>query len=223
MVNVVVRSILFVSFVLFATKVVGQPASPPETDIQQWNDVQIAVPVTKDIDFNLLGTLRIGRDISRAVDERIGVGFTVRAGKYLSFTPSYLHIGMQPFEGRKLWESRLSFATTLRFQTGKFRLSDRNLFERRYRHPGIPSTRYRNRFQVEHPIGRDTIKLSLFASDEVFYDWSVDRWVRNRFAAGVSKVLNSNLTLDVYYLRQNDGISRPGDLHVIGTTWRIRL
>ena len=223
MVHVVVRSIIFVSLVLFATRGVGQSLTLPETDVQQWNDVQIAVPVTKDIDFNLLGTLRIGRNINRPVDERIGVGFTFRAGKYLSFAPSYLHIGMQPFERRKLWESRLSFATTLRFQADKFRLSDRNQFERRYRHPGIPSTRYRNRFQVDLPIGRDTMKLSLFASDEVFYDWSVDRWVRNRFAAGVSKVLNSNLTLDVYYLRQNDGISRPGDLHVIGTTWRIRL
>ena|SRR5687768_3118833 len=223
MVNMLIRSILLVSSILVATTAVGQATTPPKTDVQEWNDVQITAPVTKNIDFNILGTIRIGRDISRAVDERIGVGFTVRAGKYLSFAPSYVHIGMQPFERRKLWESRLSFATTLRFQTGKFRLSDRNQFERRYRHPGIPSTRYRNRFQVEHPIGRDTIKLSLFASDEVFYDWSVDRWVRNRFTAGVSKVLNSNLTLDVYYLRQNDGLSRPGDLHVIGTTWRIRM
>lgn len=223
MVHVVVRSIIFASFVLFATSVVGQLPTLPETDTQQWNDIQIAVPVTKDIDFNLFGTIRIGRNINRPVDERIGVGFTFRAGKHLSFTPSYLHIGMQPFERRKVWESRLTFSTTLRFQAGKFRFSDRNQFERRYRHPGVPSTRYRNRFQVEHPIGNDKIKLSLFASDEIFYDWSVDRWVRNRFAAGVAKILNSSITLDIYYLRQNDGLSRPGELHVIGTTWRIRL
>jgi hypothetical protein len=223
MVNVLVSSVLFVSFVLVATTVRGQSTRPPETDVQQWNDVQISAPVTKDVDFNLYGTLRIGREVSRPVDERIGVGFTIRTGKYLSLAVAYLHIGMQPFEGRKLWESRISLGPTLRFQASKFRFIDRNLFERRYRHPGIPSTRYRNRFQVEHPIGRDSIKLSLFASNEVFYDWSVNRWVRNRFSAGVSKVLNSNLTLDVYYLRQNDGLSRPGDLHVIGTAWRIKL
>jgi hypothetical protein len=221
MANVLVRTLVLMSFVLSVAT--GQSTTPPETDVQQWNDVQIAVPVTKDIDFNLLGTIRIGRDISRAVDERIGVAFTYRGGKYLSFTPSFLHVGMQPFEGRKVWENRLAFATTLRFQVEKFRLSDRNLFERRWRHPGVPSTRYRNRFQIEHPVGSDKMRLSVFASDEVFYDWSVDRWVRNRFAAGVSKVLSGNLTLDVYYLRQNDGVSRPGDLHVIGTTWRIRL
>jgi Protein of unknown function (DUF2490) len=217
------RSILLLSVMLGASTIFGQSTTPPETDTQQWNDVQISAPVTKDIDFNLYGTLRIGREVSRAVDERVGVGFTIRTGEYLSFATAYLHIGMQPFEGRKVWESRIGVAPTLRFQSNKFRFSDRNLFERRYRHPGTPSTRYRNRFQVEHPIGRDSIKLSLFASDEVFYDWSVDRWVRNRFAAGVTKVLNSNVTLDLYYLRQNDGVSRPGDLHVIGTTWRIKL
>jgi hypothetical protein len=223
MANALVRSISFLLCILAASTALGQATPPPETDTQQWNDVQISAPVTKDIDFNLYGTLRIGRDVSRAVDERIGVGFTFRTGKYLSFAVGYLHIGMQPFEGRKVWESRISVAPTLRFQVNKFRFIDRNLFERRYRHPGIPSTRYRNRFQVEHPIGRDSIKFSLFASDEVFYDWSVDRWVRNRFAAGVIKVLNSNVTLDVYYMRQNDGVSRPGDLHVIGTAWRVKL
>jgi len=201
----------------------AQTTAPSQTDTQNWNDVQLSVPITKDIDFNLLGTLRLGRDISRPVDERIGAGATFRIGKYLVVEPNYLHIGMQPFEGRRVWENRLSLPTTLRFQRGKFRFSDRNLFERRLRHPGIDATRYRNRLRIEHPVGPDHWKLSVGVADEVFYDWSVNDWVRNRFAIGVSKVLNKNVTLDMYYLRQNDGRSVPGDLHVIGTIWRIRL
>ncbi|HZN01795.1 MAG TPA: hypothetical protein VFB70_20475, partial [Pyrinomonadaceae bacterium] len=43
-----------------------------QTDNQFWSDVQLAVPVTKTVDFNLLGTLRLGRDISHTVDERVG-------------------------------------------------------------------------------------------------------------------------------------------------------
>jgi hypothetical protein len=112
---------------------------------------------------------------------------------------------------------------TLRFNIEKFRFSDRNLFERRFRNPGITSTRYRNRLQVEHPLGRSELGFSLFVADEVFYDWSIDCWVRNRFTAGASKALNKHFTQDVYYLRQNDGVSVPGDLHVIGTTLRIMI
>lgn len=194
-----------------------------ETDTQQWNDVIFSVPITKEIDFNFQGTLRFGRDISHPVDERVGLGATFRIGNHLSLLPFYLRIETQPFEGRQAHEDRLNFAATLRFEKSKFRFSDRSLIERRLRVPQTDSTRYRNRFQIEHPVGPDRTKLSVFVSDEVFYDWSLDEWVRNRIAAGIIKPLNKNITLELYYLRQNDGVSVPGDLHVIGTTWRIKL
>jgi Protein of unknown function (DUF2490) len=193
------------------------------SDNQVWTDVQMAVPVTKQFDFNLLGTLRLGRDISRPVDERVGVGFTWRAGKYVTVSPNYLHIGMQPFAGRKIWENRLTLPVTLRFNVDKFRLSDRNQLERRLRNSGVKSWRYRNRFQVEHPLGKKEWNLSWLVGNEVFYDWAVDRWVRNRFTIGVSKVFDKHFTEDFYYLRQNDGVSIPGDVNVIGTTLRLRL
>ena len=216
---------MYLCFLLFVLSGLasGQAVVPPQSDNQQWTDVQVAVPITKAIDFNVLGTLRLGRDISRPVDERIGIGFTYRFGKYVAIAPNYLNIGMQPFEGRRVWETRLSFPTTLRFDIDKFRLSDRNLFERRIRNSGARSTRYRNRLQLEHPVGSKELNLSLFVADEVFYDWSVDRWVRNRFTIGASKVFNKHYTQDFYYLRQNDGVSTPGDINVIGTTLRIRL
>jgi hypothetical protein len=112
---------------------------------------------------------------------------------------------------------------TLRFNLDKFRLSDRNLLEHRIRNSGQRSNRYRNRFQVEHPVGDKEWNLSLYVADEVFYDWTVDRWVRNRFTIGASKVFNKHYTQEFYYLRQNDGVSIPGDLNVIGTTLRFRL
>ena len=191
------------------------------TDNQQWTDVQLAAPVTKSFDFNILGTLRLGRDISRPVDERVGVGFTWKIGQHWQVQPSYLHIGMQPVRGRKIWENRLSLPVTFRFNLDKFRLSDRNLIERRMRNSGAKSWRYRNRFQVEHPVGKKG--WSLFAADEVFYDWAINRWVRNRIGAGAIKVFNKHFTQDIFYVRQNDGVSIPGDLNVIGTILRFRL
>jgi hypothetical protein len=211
----------FLLFVcLFATTVLGQT---DQTDNQLWTEVQLAVPVTKTVDFNVLGTLRLGRNISHPVDERVGVGFTFRFGKYFSVSPNYLQIGTQPFAGRRAWENRLSFPVQVRFNAGHFRLTDRNLFERRFRNNGAKSSRYRNRFQVEHPVGNKKWALSLYVADEVFYDWSINRWVRNRFTVGGSKVFNKHFTQDLYYLRQNDGVSVPGDLNVIGTTLRFRL
>src|SRR5258705_2092831 len=190
-------------------------------DTQQWNDIQIAVPVTKQIDFTIYSTFRIGRDITHLVDRRIGAGFTFKVGKYLTLTPSYLNIVMRPFERVKINENRLTFAATVRVPLGKLILSDRNQFERRLR--VINSTRYRNRFQIEHPVKIGELALQLFASDEVFYDWIIHKWRRNRFADGVSRKFNNNFTADVYYMRQNDGRARPGNLNIIGATYRLRF
>ncbi|HZE72950.1 MAG TPA: DUF2490 domain-containing protein [Pyrinomonadaceae bacterium] len=211
----------FIFIAVFPVILNGQTRS--RADTQEWNDVQFYAPVTKTVDFVLYGTLRLGRNVSHSVDERIGAGFSFKFGKYLTLAPFYLHIRTQPFAGTHVYENRLNLAGTLRFPLGHFTVSDRNLFERRLRHPGGDSTRYRNRLQIDHPVKLGDVKLNVFAADEVFYDWSFNAWVRNRFSAGISKAWNKQLTTDLYYLRQNDGHSRPGDLHVIGTTFRIRL
>jgi hypothetical protein len=216
----VIRAIFVL--LLLLTPVSAQPLVD-RTDNQQWTDVQLFFPVTKQIDFTLGGTLRIGRDFSRPVDERVGAGFSFKFGKYITVSPNYQHIGMQPFAGRRVWENRLSLPVQVRFDVGRFRFTDRNLIERRFRNSGLKTTRYRHRLQVEHPVGPDGLALSLFVADEVFYDTAVHRWVRNRFSVGGIKVFNKHFTQDFYYLRQNDGVSVPGDLNVIGTTLRFRL
>jgi hypothetical protein len=212
-------------FVLFICCSVasGQSTAPSQTDNQNWNDVFFTVPLAGPVDFVMQGTIRNGRNISRPVDERLGIGFSFKLGKYLTVIPNYLYIGMQPFEGRRVFENRLSVISAVRFPIGRFTIADRNTFERRLRRPGGDSTRYRNRLQIEHPIGPPKQKISLFVSDEVFYDWSFNAWVRNRAAVGLSKVVNKHFTLELYYMRQNDGHSIPGDLHIIGTTWRLKL
>lgn len=210
------------SLLLLNAMLVSAQTRPSDSEVQSWTDVQLSVPLSKTVDFVLLGTLRIGRNLHRPVDERLGVAFSFKAGKYLTFAPSYLHITTQPIKGRRGFESRLSFPATIKFPIERFTVSDRNLFERRFRHPGGESTRYRNKLQVDHPIGPRKAKLSLFVADEVFYDWSFNAWVRNRFSVGLSKVFNKHVTTDFYYLRQNDGHSVPGDIHVIGTTWKLK-
>jgi hypothetical protein len=197
--------------------------SSSRSDTQNWNDLQISHPVNKHLDLMLLGTLRIGRDLTNSVDERVGAGLSVKLNKYITLAPTYLYIGMQPLPGRKTFEHRLTGAATGRIPLGKYTLSDRNQFERRIRHPQVDATRYRNRFTVEHPLHLGEFKLQMFVSDEVFYDWSVNDWVRNRFAVGGSHQFNKHFTLDLYYMRQNDGRSIPGDLNVIGAVYRVRL
>jgi Protein of unknown function (DUF2490) len=195
----------------------------PKSDAQSWNDVQITVPMTKVVDFTIQGTLRLGDNATQTADQRLGVGFVIKINKYLSFNQFYFHREARPPNGGHEHEDRATLGATVRFPAGKFTISDRNYFERRWREPQVDAWRYRNRIQLEHPFRIKKTKFTWFVNDEFFYDWSLRDWVRNRFAAGISHTFNKHLTLDIYAMRQNDGRSRPGDINIIGTTWRFRI
>jgi len=195
----------------------------PKADTQSWNDVQLTIPVSKKVDFLIQGTLRIGGNLSKAVDERWGFGFNYKLNKYVTLNELYFHREARPPNGKSEVEERLTLGATVRKPIGKFSLIDRNWFERRWREPQVDAWRCRNRILLEHPFKIQKAKFTWFVSDEVFYDWSLHDWVRNRFQVGASHVFNKHFTGDLYYLRQNDGRSRPGDINVIGTVMRFRL
>ena len=198
-------------------------AQVPEKDTQSWNDVQLTVPVTKKVDFVMQGTLRLGDNLTSAVDERWGAGFNYKVNPWLTLNQSFFSRQARPPNGRRERETRLTLGATLQRPMGKFTLSDRNAFERRWRAPQADSWRYRNRVRLEHPFQIDKTKFTWFISEEVFYDWSLHDWVRNRAAIGAYHAFNKHFTLELYYMRQNDGRSRPGDLHIIGSVWRFKL
>jgi hypothetical protein len=192
-------------------------------DNQSWNDVQLTAPLTKQFDVVMSGTLRFGKNITRVQETRLGVALVYKPFKDLSFSPSFLYINARNSSGRFRVEKRLGFYGRYRFPIKSFGLSHRSLFEWRIRTPRS-SWRYRPSLTFEKDISEKFIKgAKFFATEEVFYDSVLDKFSRNRFTIGITKTLNKKLSLDVYYLRQNDGFSVPGDLNVIGTTWKIKL
>lgn len=201
----------------------GAQTPVPKSDTQSWNDIQLTIPLDKKVDFLIQGTLRLGGNLSTPVDERWGFGFNYKLNKYVTLSELYFHREARPPKGRHEVEERLTLGATLSKPLGKFTLSDRNFFERRWRQPQVDAWRYRNRINLEHPFMIKKAKFTWFVSDEVFYDWSLHDWVRNRFAVGARHTFNKHFTGDLYLMRQNDGRTRPGDVNVIGTVMRFRL
>ncbi|HSK73264.1 MAG TPA: DUF2490 domain-containing protein [Pyrinomonadaceae bacterium] len=194
-----------------------------DDDNQSWNDVQLTVPMTKEFDFFTQITARFGNNVSRLVDSRFALGFVWKPTKSLSVSPFYLNIEARNARGRFRQENRLNLRATYRFPTKGFGLSHRSLYEYRIRRPRN-SWRYRPSLTFEKDIPKKIIPgAKVFVTEEVFYDSLLDKFSRNRFTVGINKTINKKLSLDVYYMRQNDGFSVPGDLNVIGTTWRVKL
>jgi hypothetical protein len=207
---------------LCAAIAVAQPRVP-ETDNQSWNDLQITIPMTKEFDFTTQLTLRLGDNATQTADQRFGFGFVYKMNKYLSFNPFYFHREARAPNGRHEREDRITLGATLRYSVGKFTIANRHWFEHRWREPQVDSWRYRNRLMLDHPFSFQKKKFTWVVSDEVFYDWSLHVWPRNRSSVGITHPVNKHLTIELYYTRQNDSHTRPGDLNIIWSAWRVKL
>lgn len=192
-------------------------------DYQSWNDVQATVPVNEKFDLFFSGTLRFGSNVSRLNDARLAAGVVYKPSRAWSLSPFYWHIRARNSRGVFQTEHRLNLRVNYRFPFKKFGLSHRSGFEYRIR-PGQNSWRYRPSVTVEKELPKKLVSgARVFVTEEVFYDSILKKFSRNRFTVGVGKTLTKKLALDVFYMRQSDNNSRPGNLNVIGTTWRLRF
>jgi hypothetical protein len=196
-------------------------ADDPREDLQFWNETQVYLPLHERADLVLFGVLRLGRDLSRPVDERGGAGVALKFNRYLTVTPTWLYVAQQPTAARKNAEHRLILNVTAKFSLGQLAFTDRNLIERRLRNTRADFTMYRNRLQLDHPVKLGRLAFRAFVADEVWYDALQNSWTRNRVSAGIIKQFSPRFAAEFFYLRQNDGRARPGDAHVIGTLFRI--
>jgi len=213
--------LVFSSFCVANALAQAQSSPAPRSDNQVWSELQLAVPINNKIDLVMLGVLRLGRSVSRPVNERVGAGILVRCRKYLTLLPSYLYVASQPTSTNHSTEHRITLEATPKFPIRSFVVSDRNRVEFHFHSPSPNFVQYRNRIQIEHALRlRD---LHGFVADEVFYDSVASAWIRNRFYLGVAKKVNKHLTLEIYYVRQNDSHSHPGDINALGSTFKVRL
>jgi hypothetical protein len=216
----------FVSAVLlsaFAAAGYSQAAVQDDEDDQSWNDLQLTVPLSKSVDFFTKFTMRFGKNISRPTDGRFAIGYVWKPVKNLSISPFYWYINARNATGHFRLENRLNLSATYRYPFKRFGLSHRSTYERRLREL-VKTWRYRAMFTIDKDIPKNIIpKAKFFVSDEVFYDSATKRFSRNRFGAGITKTITKQLSLDIYYVRQNDGFTHPGDLNIIWTAWKIRL
>jgi len=196
----------------------------PREEAQFRAEVEVAMPLYQNLELTFGGDFRLGQ---RAAENRFlrgefGLLYRQPVGAFLTLVPRYRYRATQEFNGANEKENRLSFDAVVSFPLKRFHVIDNNLFEYRLRSSGN-STRYRNRLRISHTVNIARARFDLFASDEVYYEWKERAWTRNRFKVGIAKDISERASYELYYMRQNDGFSRPGDLHVVGIEFEIEI
>jgi hypothetical protein len=201
-------------------------SEPPRDDQQFWNETQLIKPLAKDKDLIVIAGLRIGQQWRRPVDERVGAGVAFKVNRFLTIMPTYLYVDQQPYAGFRISEHRAVLNVTGRFKVGEWTFTNRNLIEQRLRHASPDFMVYRTRLQLDHPARLGAFKFKPFLADEVWYSTQPmptgrPGWFRNRISAGIIKRLGERFDAEFFYLHQNDGVLRPGNVHAVGTLFRI--
>lgn len=128
-----------------------------------------------------------------------------RINKYLTLTPSYIHVNMDLDNGSRLVENQLLAMATLSFPIAKnWTIADRNTYFYRFRNNLDDLSFYRNRLGVSHKTEILKKKASLFLHDEVYLSLDSGQFTRNRVILGGDIKLLKWLTPQVMLMYQSD-------------------
>jgi hypothetical protein len=197
-------------------------AGVPETNAQVWGEVDVALPVTSTVSATVLGVVRDGDGLPNPALAGGGLTLEARAGSW-GFTAGDLWVAVRGSASRKALDVDVPLiAVTYSWSFAGVAFDERNRIERLYGVSGDP-WRYRNPLQVAHPLKRLGPIGSVFASDEIFYDFARRSWSRNRAQVGFGLPIDRREQIQVYYLRQDDRYARPGALNALGLTYKVDL
>lgn len=189
----------------------------PQRDFQAWASLDATHRINRNADFLVSTGIRYSNDLGHLSYRRITSGFAFHWQRYFTFEPYYQYSQSDSFSGRIKPENRLAMAITVGVPWKRWEISDRNRGEKRFKASG-QSWRYRNRVEIRHPLNVESNRISVFVWDEVYYSSRAQRWYRNRLALGAGQKLNKRMSVDVYFVHQNDSYSHPGDLNGVGMT-----
>jgi len=143
----------------------------------------------------------------------------IRTTKFLTITPSYMYYSVPASGLNKLpaqpghftdsyEEQQFRIDGTAGFAFGKFEVSVRNMYVRRFRPtPANGIGRYRGRIAVAYPLAVHGHTLKPFASYEAFYE-RIGGWNRHRLWSGVTLPVNKRVAVQPSFLWETSDGSR---------------
>ena len=194
----------------------------PAVDSQLWSELDVTRAVGADLSATAIVTTRLGNALPNPTLTAGGLQIDYRIGSWtVSGTGYYVYV-RNTATGAPIRVWLPAAALGYEIDLGRLALSDRNRVEQLEGIPGSP-TRYRNRASAYWRVTGGHELTEIFISNELFYDFSRDRWTRNRAQAGFQFQLGTDTKLQVFYMRQNNTYGAPDRLNVLGLTFQLEL
>jgi hypothetical protein len=219
---------IFCSIAVLAILSVASVAQ--ETPKEFWPEAQLYANLGDRFRLRALGSRTRARESDRFTEAtfEVDIDFLLKAilrpslaanpnserGKYLTLRAGYVHVAALNDEQNPSNEHRAILELTPRYPLpGAFWLSDRSRGEARWMN-GHYSLRYRNRLRLERDFKIRSLRLTPYATGELFYDTRYRIWNRNEYSFGSEMPIRRHTIIEFYFMRQNT--SRSSTPHVNG-------
>jgi len=222
------------TFLLVVTLVSCSVAKAQEAETRRefWPELDVFIPLKPKFRLGITATVTRLEETKEDTEASIGAHIDFTPRKDITFRAGYRY-GFSLTDTDPYKEHRIILEQTYRrIIPLAILLSDRNREELRFLN-GSFSGRYRNRLTVEREFSLRKLRLTPYASGEVFYDTRFDTWNRNRLTGGIQVPLKRGfpiiglldpgriVVLDLYLMRQNDSRSDPPRVVGFGATFNL--
>jgi hypothetical protein len=182
-------------FVMAALLIVIGAANAGAAEGQYWGRAGLSVDAAGST-FGLVLENRSEGEVADGYYASVAGGIERPLGEHLKVGASYARIDKKGGSGWST-EHRPYADAVLRWKLSRLGVQDRNRLEVRLR-DGDRALRYRNRFQLSHPLGH--FGLSASVDDEVFVDLEDVELNRNRVTSGVQMRMGNVVSLGVFHV-----------------------
>lgn len=197
---------------------------PDDSDIQDWNELQVSKQIHPKFDLMFSVAARLGANVTHFDDARFGGQLTFRLNRFISFSDGCFYVSSHP--QYKLYSPQVRYMENVNFTIPfkRLQIGSRHQFEHRNFLNSRPNfSRYRNRVQVEYKLVNNDHPVTLIGSAEWFYNLTVGDWYRSRIGGGIRKQLTPRFSIETQYLRQDESAASPQTFHIISSIFRVRL
>ncbi len=191
-------------------------------DFQIWNTDYEDIKIAKGVKYSMEQEFRFGEDASEFYYQHYEFGFVYGFDKSLDLGFFY-RLVLEKYKHKWREEDQPNVNATLKLDLWKFKFDDRNRLEYRHFRYKDDSARYRNRFTLKLPIDFAKIKVSPYASDEIFISSDSTGFNENRFSSGMEFDLTKYVKADIYYMLKGNRITgdKWTNANVLGTKVKI--
>lgn len=179
------------------------------TDNKYYSEYAIKHKLNDKFDLFFTPELRYKNDMEDLYYYHIRAGLTYHADKNLDLSLASRFIQTKDSSGD--WSNNdteyIEMIVTPKIKARGFNLSDANKLEYRFIENARDRWVYRNLITVAYPAKIGNFEFTPYVSDEVYYDFEIERVNLNWVTIGASKKLTKNLSLGLYY---RDETSRVG-------------